>query len=203
MYVVRVVLHVVTSYTRTMHAQTLPEAATHRAATGGAGAPRGADGASVRHAVTAYKGVDLLDESGPALLEHLARAKAHATGSAVRPMPVCESPNCADALELSSRAGRLLGGLVFLGPRRRSSHARRGPVVWQQRFAWYLLALLPRHSPNGRPSTAIHPRRPSSVAAADHTHRPSGHVRSALAAPRSLRVRLPCPCRAGLRRKRT
>ena len=54
--------------------------------TRGSGAPR-ADGGYVRHAVTEYKGVPLLDGSGAALLEHLAKGKAHATGTTVRPMP--------------------------------------------------------------------------------------------------------------------
>merc|ERR1719428_1299248 len=72
--------------------------------TSGAGAPRDkVTRKHVRHAVTSYKGVPLLDESGPELMEHLGRGLGSALGTKPQRLPTCESPNCADALELRGR----------------------------------------------------------------------------------------------------
>ena len=72
--------------------------------TRGSNAPVDARGQPVRHAVTEYKGVPLLDScAGPELLEHLSIGLAQATGGAPRALPSCVSPNCADALELRGR----------------------------------------------------------------------------------------------------
>ena len=72
--------------------------------TRGSGAPTDAAGRAVRHVVTEYKGVPLLDaSSGRELLEHLANGHARAGGGIATPLPTCVSPNCADALELRGR----------------------------------------------------------------------------------------------------
>ena len=67
--------------------------------TRGAGCPRGPGGEPVRHVVSMYKGVPLLDApSGGEMLERLRVAFG-----AERAVPHVESPNCADALEYRGR----------------------------------------------------------------------------------------------------
>jgi len=69
----------------------------------GANAPRGHDRKPVRHVVTKYKGVPLLDPgSGPEMLALLRDSAARLPG-AEGGLPAIESPNCSDALELRGR----------------------------------------------------------------------------------------------------
>lgn len=73
--------------------------------TGGACAPRGPDGKPIRHAVTMYKGVPLLDSScGSELVGCLeASMRRLQLLSEGAQLPLIESPNCSDALELRGR----------------------------------------------------------------------------------------------------
>ena len=65
--------------------------------TSGRGCPHDASGKPMRHAVNMYKGVPLLEpQSGPELLAHLSAAIG-------QPVPLVESPNCSDAIELRGR----------------------------------------------------------------------------------------------------
>lgn len=74
--------------------------------TSGRNCPRDEDGKALRHAVCKYKGVPLLEPtSGPHLLQHLHAGFVAADPRAVAagPLPLIESPNCADAVELRGR----------------------------------------------------------------------------------------------------
>eukprot|EP00966_Prymnesium_polylepis_P000841 19036-Prymnesium_polylepis.1 len=61
--------------------------------TSGSGCPRNSAGEAVRHAVSQYKGVPLLEpRSGPELLAHLNAGCRAAATAAARPVPTADLP---------------------------------------------------------------------------------------------------------------